>query len=104
MDYPPIVKRLREIAYEGYLSIECLYAKAKEDDPRGAAANLSNGVKNILFEASDWRGNRATLCVSFTVDNKAKPPEPPKPKAPTVDMMGPEGEMVPPGEMAPAMP
>ncbi|MCD6362305.1 MAG: PQQ-binding-like beta-propeller repeat protein [Armatimonadetes bacterium] len=73
-------------------------------DPRGAALNLSNGVKNIMFEANDWRGNRATLCVSFTVDNKAKPPEPPKPKAPTVDMMGPEGEMVPPGEMAPAMP
>lgn len=70
-------------------------------DPRGAAANLSNGVKTILLEASDWRGNRATLRVAFTVDNKAKPPEPPQPVAPAGGEMGPGGEPVPPGEFVP---
>lgn len=70
-------------------------------DPRGAAANLSNGIKTILLEASDWRGNRATLRVAFTVDNKAKPPEPPQPVAPVGGEVGPGGEPVPPGEFAP---
>lgn len=70
-------------------------------DPRGAAANLSNGIKTILLEASDWRGNRATLRVAFTVDNKAKPPEPPQPVAPTVGPGGPGADVLPPGEMAP---
>ena len=51
-------------------------------DPRGAAANLSNGVKSLLFEATDWRGNRAAKVVCFTVDNKLPPPAPPKPKQP----------------------
>ncbi|HUS80207.1 MAG TPA: PQQ-binding-like beta-propeller repeat protein [Armatimonadota bacterium] len=65
-------------------------------DPRGAAANLSNGVKSVLFEAVDWRGNRAAVRVSFTVDNKAKAPEPPKPVAPMGGEMGPGGEFAPP--------
>jgi outer membrane protein assembly factor BamB len=51
-------------------------------DPRGAAANLSNGVKALVFEASDWRGNRAAKVVTLTVDNKLPPPAPPKPKRP----------------------
>lgn len=51
-------------------------------DPRGAAANLSNGVKTLLFEATDWRGNRAAKVVCFTVDNKLPPPAPPKPTRP----------------------
>lgn len=74
-------------------------------DPRGAAMNLDNGVKCIVFEVTDWRGNTSAACVSFTIDNKAQPPEPPQPKASTMDMgeMGPGGEMVDPGmmEMAP---
>ncbi len=71
-------------------------------DPRGAAMNLDNGVKSIVFEATDWRGNRSAVCVSFTIDNKAQPPEPPQPKTPVMDMggMGPEGEFDP-GMMEP---
>jgi len=38
MDYRPIMERLRAVGYEGYLSVECLYPWAKDDDPRGAAA------------------------------------------------------------------
>lgn len=51
-------------------------------DPRGAAANLSNGMKTLVLEATDWRGNRAAKVVTFTVDNKLPPPAPPKPKKP----------------------
>ncbi len=57
-------------------------------DPRGAAMNLANGVRNIVFEATDWRGNRAGVAVSFTIDNKAQPPEPPQPKQPEMGGMG----------------
>ncbi len=66
-------------------------------DPRGAAMNLDNGVKNVVFEVTDWRGNRTAACVSFTIDNKAQPPEPPQPETPVMDMggMGPEGLMDP---------
>ncbi len=66
-------------------------------DPRGAAMNLDNGLKNVVFEATDWRGNRSAVCVSFTIDNKVQPPEPPQPKTPVMDMggMGPEGAMDP---------
>lgn len=80
-------------------------------DPRGAAANLSNGVKQIMFEAVDWRGNRVAKVVSFTVDNKLKPPAPPKPQRPQYEgfpggefpgEMGPGG--FPPGEAMPPMP
>ncbi|MGI5816945.1 MAG: PQQ-binding-like beta-propeller repeat protein [Armatimonadota bacterium] len=51
-------------------------------DPRGAAANLTNGVKQIAIEAVDWRGNRATKVVAFTVDNSLRPPTPPRPQRP----------------------
>lgn len=67
-------------------------------DPRGAANNLSNGVKRILLEATDWRGNRAARVISFTVNNRLRPPEPPRPVQPVFQgepgmepgMMGPE--------------
>lgn len=69
-------------------------------DPRGAAANLPNGVKRVVFEAVDWRGNVTSRAVSFTVDNRLRPPEPPQPVRPEVpdDMWGP-GEEVPPDDM-----
>jgi hypothetical protein len=70
-------------------------------EPRGAAANLANGVKRIMFEASDWRGNRQTKVVSFTVDNKLKPPAPPRPPAPTFDPGMFPGEDMPPGAFMP---
>jgi sugar phosphate isomerase/epimerase len=38
MDYVPILKRLRAVAYDGYLSVECLYPQAKLQDPQGAVA------------------------------------------------------------------
>lgn len=68
-------------------------------DPRGAAANLPNGVKRIVIEAVDWRGNRAMKAVTFTVDNKLKAPAPPKPRTPVFEGF-PGGEM-PPGEFMP---
>ncbi len=70
-------------------------------DPRGAAANLSNGVKEILFEATDWRGNRAARVISMTIDNRLEPPEPPRQQ----QQMGP-GMLEPgmePGMMEPGM-
>ncbi len=78
-------------------------------DPRGAAANLPNGVTRLLFEATDWRGNRAAKVVSFTVDNKLPPPAPPKPKQPQGMQgepgMGMEGmEAMPPEEVPPGEP
>lgn len=76
-------------------------------DPRGAAANLANGVKRIVFEAVDWRGNRAVKVVTFTIDNKVKPPAPPKPKRQPMEGMPGEdmpGEDMPPGEEFPAAP
>lgn len=69
-------------------------------DPRGAAANLPNGVKQVMIEAVDWRGNRAVKYVSFTVDNKLKAPAPPKPRVPTFEPGAFPGEMMPP-EMMP---
>ncbi len=73
-------------------------------DPRGAAANLSNGVKIIVFEATDWRGNRAAQVVSMTINNRLEPPEPPRPVQPTFEggMPGMPGEM-PPEAMPPEM-
>lgn len=53
-------------------------------DPRGAAANLSNGVKRIVFEAVDWRGNSISKAVSFTIDNRLRPPAPPPPPRPQI--------------------
>ena len=51
-------------------------------DPRGAAANLPNGVKRVVVEAVDWRGNTVSKAVSFTIDNRLRPPEPPRPVRP----------------------
>ncbi|MGC9318411.1 MAG: PQQ-binding-like beta-propeller repeat protein [Armatimonadota bacterium] len=76
--------------------------------PRGAAANLSNGVKIVRFEASDWRGNSTVRIVSFTINNRLNPPEPPRRERQVPGGMGPgmPGEMGPgiPGEMFPGMP
>lgn len=75
-------------------------------DPRGTAANLSNGVKQVVLEAADWRGNTVTKVVSFTIDNTLKPPAPPQPERPQFE--GPGGEFMPgefpPGEMPPPPP
>lgn len=65
-------------------------------DPRGTATNLSNGVKLVLLEATDWRGNRTARVVSFTVNNRLKPPEPPRPVQPVF-----QGEPGMPGEIPP---
>jgi hypothetical protein len=73
-------------------------------DPRGTAANLSNGVKQVVFEAADWRGNRITRVVSFTVDNRLQPPAPPRPERPQQNMEGMPGEMpmdMPPEDIPP---
>lgn len=69
-------------------------------DPRGSAANLANGVKQVRFEAVDWRGNRAAKVVSFTVDNTLKPPAPPQPRRQQFEG-GMPGEMMPGEEMPP---
>jgi len=81
-------------------------------DPRGAAANLSNGVKEILFEATDWRGNHAARVVSMTIDNRLEPPEPPRQQQqmgpgmfePGMMEPGMEPGMMPPGGFPPPMP
>lgn len=39
MDYQPILRRLRAVGYDGYLSVECLYPGAKTEDPRGSVAH-----------------------------------------------------------------
>jgi len=72
-------------------------------DPRGAAANLTNGVKQVLFEATDWRGNTVSKVISFTVDNTLKPPAPPQPERPQYQegmpgMPGMPGEEPPPDD------
>lgn len=48
MDYPPIIRRLREVGYDGDLSVECLYPMAKKDDPRGAAAHDLAALRALL--------------------------------------------------------
>ncbi len=79
-------------------------------DPRGAAANLSNGVKEILFEATDWRGNHGARVISMTIDNRLEPPEPPRPQTPAFEgpgmfEPGMEPGMAPPeGFIEPGMP
>ncbi len=74
-------------------------------DPRGAAANLANGIKRVLFEAMDWHGNRVAQAVSFTSDNRLGPPEPPQPERPTFEgMPGMPGQEFPPDMMPPPEP
>ena len=53
MDYPPIVKRLREIGYDGFLSLECLYAWAKADDPAAAVAHDLDVLRGLLGPGED---------------------------------------------------
>ncbi len=72
-------------------------------DPRGAAANLPNGVKRLVFTAEDWRGNRSARTVAFTIDNKLKPPAPPKPKRPEFEGFAP-GDEFPEGILPEDMP
>ncbi|MBM4085128.1 MAG: sugar phosphate isomerase/epimerase [Planctomycetes bacterium] len=48
MNYPPIIQRLRAIGYDGFLSVECLYPKAKRDDPRGAIAHDLGVLRRLL--------------------------------------------------------
>lgn len=76
--------------------------------PRGAAANLSNGVKVIEFSATDWRGNTARRYVSMTIDNRLNPPELPRQQRQQFEPgMGPgmePGMEMPPEMMAPMVP
>lgn len=51
MQYPPIIRRLRDTAYDGYLSVECLYPRAKTDDPRGAVAHDLAVLRELLSES-----------------------------------------------------
>jgi sugar phosphate isomerase/epimerase len=48
MAYPPIVERLREIGYDGYLSLECLYPWAKAEDPAAAVAHDLDVLHGLL--------------------------------------------------------
>lgn len=52
MDYAPILERLWAIGYEGYLSVECLYPRAKNEDPRGAVAHDLSVLRELLATAS----------------------------------------------------
>jgi sugar phosphate isomerase/epimerase len=54
MDYRPIIERLRAVGYDGYLSVECLYRGAKEDDPRGLVAHDLRILRGLL--GADKRG------------------------------------------------
>ena len=49
MDYGPIIERLRAIGYDGYLSVECLYAQAKREDPRGSIAHDLAVLRELLL-------------------------------------------------------
>lgn len=48
MNYPPIIERLRQIGYDGDLSIECLYSQAKEHAPRECIAHDLGVLQNLL--------------------------------------------------------
>ena len=47
MGYHPIIERLREIGYDGYLSVECLYP-ATENDPRGSIAGDLAVLRDLI--------------------------------------------------------
>ena len=53
MDYPPIIKRLREIGYDGFLSLECLYPWAKTQDPAAAVAHDLEVLRGLLGPNED---------------------------------------------------
>jgi sugar phosphate isomerase/epimerase len=50
MDYPPLIERLREVGYDRYLSVECLYPWAKRDDPRAAVSHDLAALRGLLVE------------------------------------------------------
>ncbi|MHA1573758.1 MAG: sugar phosphate isomerase/epimerase family protein [Alphaproteobacteria bacterium] len=50
MNYRPIIERLRAAGYDGYLSVECLYDKAKKHDPRGAVEHDLSVLRALLAE------------------------------------------------------
>ena len=52
MNYVPIIERLRAIGYNGYLSVECLYPRAKRDNPRGAVAHDLRTLRKLLRTTS----------------------------------------------------
>jgi len=65
-------------------------------DPKGRAARaLPDGKHNIVVEAADWRGNRARVQLSFTIDNSMSPP--------SLAKSGRKGGMMGPGMMGPGM-
>ena len=47
MDYRPIIRRLREIGYDGYLSIQCLYPQSRSD-PNGSIARDLASLRDLL--------------------------------------------------------
>lgn len=65
---------------------------------RGVVA-LPNGEHNFVIRASDWRGNRGSAQLAFTVDNSMSPPKVASPR-----MGGPMGPGLEPGMMGPDMP
>ncbi|MBC7288293.1 MAG: PQQ-binding-like beta-propeller repeat protein [Armatimonadetes bacterium] len=80
-------------------------------DPKGrGAAPLPNGKHNVVIEAADWRGNRAQVQLSFTVDNSMSPPSVATGARPGFGgpegpgMMGPGGPAGPGGMMGPGGP
>jgi len=48
MKYGPILEGLREMGYNGYVSVECLYRSAKQDDPRGSVAHDLKVLRELL--------------------------------------------------------
>lgn len=50
MEYEPIIERLREVGYDGYLSVECLYPQAKVHDPRGSIAHDLAVLRALLAQ------------------------------------------------------
>ncbi len=48
MNYPPIIQRLRQIGYDGDLSIECLYSQAELHAPRECIAHDLDVLQNLL--------------------------------------------------------
>ena len=48
MDYPPIIERLCATGYDGHLSVECLYPRAKLRDPRGSIMHDLSTLHELL--------------------------------------------------------
>ena len=52
MKYGPIIAGLRELGYEGSLSVECLYPWAKKNDPGAAIAHDLDVLQQLLEEGT----------------------------------------------------